>query len=121
MAIRRGRLDHPLIKFVLLPLALAIPAFRLHQHIAYGSGLGELYSFGLAAYLKAFALWWAAWIIGVALCAAVVRAIIEAGTIVTVVLHPDASIELRRWLERLGLGFLYLGVPTWLLLRLVAP
>lgn len=121
VAIRRGRLDHPLIKFVLLPLALAIPAFRLHQHIAYGSGFGELYSFGLAAYLKAFALWWAAWGIGIALCAAVVRFLIEAGTVLAVVLHPHASIELRHWLERLGLGLLYLGVPTWLLLRLVAP
>ena len=120
-AIGRGRLDKPLAKFVLLPLALAIPAFRLHQHIAYGSGLGELYTFGLVAYLKAFALWWAAWAIGVTLCAAVLRTLIEAGTIGTVLLRPAASIELRRWLERFGLAFLYLGVPAWLLIRLMAP
>jgi len=120
-AIRRGRLNQPFAKFVLLPLALAIPAFRLHQHIAYGSGLGELYTFGLVAYLKAFALWWAAWAIGVVLCAAALRAIIEAGTIGTVMLRPAASVELRRWLERLGLAVLYLGLPTWLLIRLVAP
>jgi apolipoprotein N-acyltransferase len=120
-AIRRGRLDEPWAKFVLLPLGLAIPAFRLHQHIAYGSGLGELYAFGLVAYLKAFALWWAAWAIGVALCAAVLRTIIEAGTIGTVLLRPAASIELRRWLERLALANLNLGVPVWLLIRLEAP
>lgn len=120
-AIRRGRLDEPWAKFVLLPLALAVPAFRLHQHIAYGSGLGELYSFGLVAYLKAFGLWWAAWMIGVTLCAAVLRAIIEAGTIGTILLRPGASIELRRWLERFGLAVLYLGVPAWLLTRLLAP
>jgi apolipoprotein N-acyltransferase len=121
LAIRRGRLDQPLAKFVLLPLALAIPAFRLHQHIAYGSAFGELYTFGLLAYVKAFALWWAAWIIGVVLCAAVLRAVIEAGTIAAVLLHPDASVQVRRWLERIGLAALYLGVPAWLLLRLVAP
>ena len=50
-AVPHGRLDHPLVKFVLLPLLLAIPAFRLHQHIAFGSSFGEFYSFGLAAYL----------------------------------------------------------------------
>jgi apolipoprotein N-acyltransferase len=49
------------------------------------------------------------------------RTIIEAGTIGTVLLRPAASIELRRWLERFGLAALYLGVPVWLLIRLVAP
>lgn len=121
LAIRRGRLGRPLAKFVLLPLALAIPAFRLHQHIAFGSALGEYYTFGLMAYLKGLALWWAAWAIGVVLCAAVLRATIEAGTMAGVLLHPSASIEVRRWLERLGLAVLYLGLPAWLLLRLVAP
>ena len=118
---RRGRLDHPLAKFVLLPLVLAIPAFRLHQHIAYGSAFGEYYTFGLVAYLKGFALWWAAWAIGVVLCAAVLRAIIEAGTIGAVLLHPAWSIRVRRWLESDGLAALYLGVPVWLLIRVVAP
>lgn len=121
MAIRRGRLDQPWAKFVLLPLALAIPAFRLHQHIAYGSAYGELYTFGLTAYAKAFVLWWTAWIIGVVLCAAVVRAAIEAATIAAVVVQPAASIQVRRWLEPSGLAALYLGLPAWLLLRLLAP
>lgn len=120
LAIRRGRLDHPVAKFLLLPLALAVPAFRLHQHIAYGSAFGELYTFGPVAYAKAFALWWAAWIVGVALCAAVLRTIVEAGTIAAVVLHPSASIRVRHWLERLAVAALYLGVPAWLLLRLLA-
>ena len=69
LAVRRGRFDRPLSKFVLFPLALAIPAFRLHQHIAYGSTFGEYLTFGLNAYVTAFALWWAAWSIGVVLCA----------------------------------------------------
>ena len=119
-AVRHGRLDHPLVKFALLPLVLAIPAFRLHQHIAFGSSFGEYYSFGLAAYLKAFALWWAAWAMGVVLVAAVLRAAIEAGTLLAVLVRPRAAIEVRRWLERVGLALVYLGLPAWLLLRLLA-
>lgn len=119
-AVRRGRLAHPLAKFVLLPLALAIPAFRLHQHIAYGSAFGELLAFGPVAYLKGFALWWAAWAIGVVLFAAVLRAFIEAGALAGVLVQPAAAIPLRHWLERLGLAALYVGLPAWLLFRLLA-
>lgn len=119
-ATRRGRLDHPIAKFVLLPLALAIPAFRLHQHIAHGSAFGEYYTFGLTAYLTSFALWWAAWAIGVLLCAAALRAAIEAGTLVAVLLRPAQARSARHGLERLGLAALYLGLPAWLLLRVFA-
>lgn len=121
LAIGHGLLASPLLKFVLLPLGLAIPAFRLHQHIAYGSALGEYHTFGLAAYLKGFALWWGAWAIGVVLCAALLRAIIEVATIAAVLLHPAGSLQFRRWLERLALAALYLGLPGWLLLRALAP
>jgi len=120
IAMRRGRLDHPLAKFGLLPLLLAIPAFRLHQHIAYGGTFGEYTTYGLAAYLTTFALWWAAWAIGVVLCAAALRAAIELGTLVAVLMQPAHAIETRRWLERLGLAALYVGVPAWLLLRIAA-
>lgn len=116
----RGRLARGPAKFVLLPLLLAIPAFRLHQHIAYGSALGEYLSFGPVAYLTTFVLWWAAWVIGVVLCAAVLRAAIEAVALAAVLLRPERALEVRRWLERGGLVALYLGVPLWLLLRLVA-
>lgn len=119
-SVRRGRLDHPVAKFVLLPFVLAIPAFQLHQHIAYGSAFGEFYTFGLRAYLKGFALWWAAWIIGVVLFAAVLRALIEAGTLSGLLVRPPAAARVRRGLERLALAILYLGLPGWLLLRLLA-
>lgn len=117
LAIRRGRIDQPLAKFFLFPIAFALPTFRLHQHIAYGSGFGEYYTFGLMAYLTSFALWWAAWAIGVVLIAAALRAAIEAGTLLTVVLRPGQVIDIRRWLERLGLATLYLGLPVWMLLH----
>lgn len=119
-AVRRGRLDHPVVKFMLLPLALAIPAFLLHQNIAYGSPVGEFYTFGLLAYLKGFALWWAAWIIGVVLFAAVLRAVIEAGTLAALFVRPAAATKVRRGLERLALAALYIGLPGWLMLRLLA-
>jgi apolipoprotein N-acyltransferase len=117
-AVVRSRWQRPWAKFGLLPLVLAIPAFRLHQHIAYGGTLGEYLSYGPAAYLKAFALWWAAWAIGVVLCAAVLRAAIEAGTLLAAALDPGRAAAIRRGLERLGLATLYIGLPAWLLLRL---
>ncbi len=117
-AISRGRLDHPLMKFVLLPFALAIPAFGLHQHIAYGSYFGEYEAFGLMAYLMGFALWWASWAIGVVVTAAGLRAVVEAGTLACVLLRPGRALDVRRWLERLGLATLYLGMPAWLLMRI---
>jgi apolipoprotein N-acyltransferase len=116
-----GRHDHPFTKFFLLPLVLAIPAFRLHQHIAYGSGVGELYTFGLQAYAMAFALWWAAWAMGVALFAAVLRGLIESGAIAGGLLRPASALPARIWLERAGHLALYAGLPGWLLLRLLAP
>ncbi len=112
------RLDHPIAKFVLLPLALALPAFHLHQHIAYGSALGEYYSFGLAAYLSAFGLWWAAWTIGVVLGAALLRTLIESATLLAALLRPGAAGGIRQGLERLGHAALYLALPGWLLFRL---
>jgi apolipoprotein N-acyltransferase len=111
------RLDHPLAKFVLLPLALALPAFHLHQRIAYGSALGEYYSFGLVAYLSAFGLWWAAWTIGVVLGAALLRTLIESATLLAALLRPGAAGGIRQGLERMGHAALYLALPGWLLFR----
>ena len=118
-SIRRGRLDHPLLKFVLFPLVLAIPAFRLHQHIAYGGTFGEAQTFGLAAYATTFVIWWAAWVIGVVLVAAVLRAAIEVGTWAAVLVRGERAADVRRWLERLALAALYLGLPAWLLVRVL--
>jgi apolipoprotein N-acyltransferase len=117
-AVRRGRLGHPIVKFVLFPIVLAIPAFRLHQHIAFGSSFGEYYLFGLKAYLIAFGIWWAAWAIGVVLSAAALRAVIETGTLLAAFLRPVQVLETRRWLERFGIAALYLGLPFWLLMRI---
>jgi len=118
-ALRRGRLDRPAIKFGLFPLLLALPAFRLHQHIAYGGTFGEYLTFGLKAYLTTFGLWWAAWTIGVVLCAAALRAAIEAATFAGAALAPARALDARRVLERVALAALYLGLPAWLLVRIL--
>ena len=114
----RGRvLDRPVVKFVLLPLLLAIPAYRLHQIVNFGSSFGEYEAYGLLAYLAGFALWWAAWAIGVVLTASAVRAAVEAGTLASVWLRPGWAVDTRRGLERLGLAVIYLGIPLWLWMR----
>lgn len=114
MAIPRSWLDHPFAKYVLLPLALAIPAFHLQQQIAYGGPFGEYYSFGLKAYLSAFALWWAAWSIGVVLSQTLLRTAIEAGTLLAALLRPGRTVVIRLGLQRLGHAALFLGLPAWL-------
>ncbi|MCR5882897.1 apolipoprotein N-acyltransferase [Rhizobacter sp. J219] len=118
-AIQRGWLEHSLVKYGLFPLLLAVPAFRVHQFIVFGSSFGELQVYGLAAYLKAFALWWAAWTIAVVVCAAVLRAFTELGTLASVWLRPGRALDARWWLDRGGLAVLYLGLPGWLLLKTV--
>jgi apolipoprotein N-acyltransferase len=118
LAVKRQRiLDHPIVKFVLFPLVPALPAFRLHQHIAYGGTFGEYHSFGLQAYLTGLVLWWASWAIGLALFAAALRATIEAGAWLSLVLRPERATDIRRSLEHLGRLLYYVGVPVWLLMR----
>ena len=54
----------------------------MHEHVFvldpealqnYGSAFGEFHSFGLLAYLRGFALWWAGWVIAVVVCSWVGR------------------------------------------------
>jgi apolipoprotein N-acyltransferase len=42
----------------------------------------------------------------------------QAGTLAAVLLRPALTIEVRRWLERLGLAARYMGLPAWLLVRM---
>ena len=116
---RRG-LQRAELKFLLLPLLLALPAFLLHQHIAYGSWVGEWHSFGPLAYARALGLWWAAWAVGVLVCAALLRVAIEVAMALVTRLRPAWQARVRRQLERAGLALIYLGLPAWLALRMGA-
>jgi len=116
----RRRLDHPLVKFALFPLLLALVAFRLHQVIAFGGAFGEYYSYGLAAYLTGLLIWWASWSIGLMLFAAVLRVAIETVVILAMALRYAHAAALRDALEWLGRLAFYLGVPAWLAWRLLS-
>ncbi len=113
-------LDHPLAKFGLFPLVPALPAFRLHQHIAFGGTFGEYHTYGLGAWLLGLLIWWLAWSIGLMLFAASLRIISETATLLVLWRRPQQAAMFRRrlqWLLRLAF---YLGVPLWLLVRIVS-
>lgn len=118
-AVRRRWFDHPLVKFGLFPLLPALPAFRLHQIIAYGGFLGEYYTFGLKAWLLALLIWWASWAVGMTLYAAALRVPIEAGTWIALFVKPERALGVRRTLEIAGRLLYYLGAPALLLLRVL--
>lgn len=119
-ATRRRRHDHPLVKFLAFPLLPALVAFRLHQVIAFGGPFGEYYSYGFAAYLTGLLIWWASWSIGLMLFATALRIAIEAVAGLAAWRSPSRALALRGGLEWLGRAAYYVGVPAWLVLRLVA-
>ncbi len=117
LAVGRPWLAHPLLRLGLFPLLLAAPAFRLHQHIAYGSGWGEWQTFGPLAWGLGFALWWGAWALAVLLCSSVLRGLTEAAVLLAARARPGALMAWRLGLERGSLVLLYGGLPLWLLSR----
>ena len=117
---RHRWLDHAALKFILFPLLPALPAFRLHQVIAYGGPFGELYTYGFTAWLGGLLIWWAAWSLGLMLYAAVLRVLGEAVNLLAIGLASPALPLIRRSTEWVCRAAFYLGAPAWLLLRLVA-
>lgn len=116
----RRWLDHGLVRFALFPLLPAAVAFRLHQMIAFGGPFGEYHTYGLKAWLTGAAIWWVSWSIGLMLLAAVLRILIEVVTQLALWLSRQRAMALRDTLEWLGRGLFYLGVPTWLVVRLLS-
>jgi apolipoprotein N-acyltransferase len=114
----RPWLDHGMVKFGLFPLIPALPAFRLHQYIAFGGTFGEYYTYGLQAWLIGLLIWWAAWSIGLMLYAAALRVIGETGAAVALWWRPNRAPDFRSQLEWLLRLAFYLGVPLWLLTRI---
>lgn len=111
--------DHALVKFVLFPLLPALPAFRLHQVIAYGGAFGEYYTYGLGAYLAGLAIWWGSWALGLVLLAALLRVLVEVATLLAWRVRRSIASGLRRGLEASARILYFAGVPIWLLLRFV--
>jgi apolipoprotein N-acyltransferase len=117
-AVPRRRLDHPALKFALFALVPALPAFHLHQHIAFGGVFGEYYTYGMKAYLTALLIWWASWAINLMVYAAGLRLAIETGTLLSLAVRPAQAIALRKALEFIARLLFYIGVPVWLAMRL---
>ena len=132
---RHRRLDAIWLKLGVFPLLPALVAFHLHQVIAYGGPFGEWLTFGFGAWFKALLLWWAAWVLGLSLFAAALRLAAEATTLAALLLqrlaaperagsHSAAPVDaplpaLRRVIEWSLRAIHYLGVPIWLLLRVL--
>ncbi len=117
---RHALLDHPACKLFVFPLLLSLPAFHLHQVIAFGGAFGEWVTYGAGAWFVGLLIWWAAWIIGMSLLAAALRLAIETLCWLTLWLMPNALPALRLLLERGARATFYLGVPAWLLWRVLA-
>lgn len=117
---RHRWLDHAALKFGLFPLLPAVPAFRLHQVIAYGGPFGEYYTYGCTAWLGGLLIWWGAWSLGLMLYAAALRVLGELVNLLVMALaHPSAPV-IRRITEWVCRTAFYLGAPGWLLLRIIA-
>lgn len=115
----RGRLDHPLIQFVLFSLVPALPLFRLRQWITYGGTFGEYHSFGLKAYLLGFGLYWLLSAMYLLLFAAVLRVLGDALTLLGLWALPGREFGVRRAAEWVHRAVYYLTPPVLLIVRLV--
>ncbi|WP_156962852.1 apolipoprotein N-acyltransferase [Aerolutibacter daejeonensis] len=116
----RPRMDSLLLKFLVFPLLPALVAFRLHQVIAFGGAFGEYYTYGATAWLTGLLIWWASWSIGLMLFASVLRVLIEGACMVAYLVRPGWVPATRDALEWAGRAAFYVGVPTWLALRLAS-
>ena len=117
--VRRPWLDVPWCKFVVFALIPALPAFRLHQIIAYGGPFGEYQMFGLQAYLTALLLWWGQWVAYLAIFAAWLRLVVEAATWAGTHWRSGLAVPLRRWCEAAGRLAYFVGLPLWFAWRLL--
>jgi apolipoprotein N-acyltransferase len=132
---RHRVLDAAWLKLGLFPLLPALVAFHLHQFIVYGGAFGEWQSFGFTAWASGLLLWWASWVFGLTLFAALLRLLVEACALLALSMSrllrfrpaardasaPLAPVEsrLRSGLEWTARAIYYLGVPAWLLMRVM--
>jgi apolipoprotein N-acyltransferase len=113
-------LDRAVIKFGLFPLLMALPAFRLHQVISFGSPLGEYYTFGAIAYFQGLSIWWASWSLGLMLWAAFLCLIGETVLWLGAAFRRDLAPNWRRNFELMARILFYLIVPIWFAVRVMA-
>jgi len=108
----------PILKFVVFALVPAVPLFRLNQWIVYGGTFGEYYTYGLQAYLLAFAIYWATLTIYVLLYAGFLRGIAEGVALAAAWVAPSRVARVRPAVERAYRVLYYGGVPVFVIMRL---
>lgn len=111
---------HVIAKFAGFALFPATVLFYTHQFIAHGGPLGEYYTFGLAAYLTTYAVFWSTITIYLVLYASIWRGVAEFVSLVAAWTIPRSAAGVRRWAERGSALLYYGGVPVILALRYLA-
>jgi hypothetical protein len=97
--------DKATFKFGLFPLIPTGIMFRAHQYITFGGPFGEYDTFGLAAYLRTFALYWVSFTTGLLLYAGFWRILAELLAFALTWLLPSRARGARltaEWLCRLA-------------------
>lgn len=107
------------LKWVALPLTIALVLFRLNQYIMYGGAFGQYHMQGPGPYLKSLALYWAGATAGLALYAAVLRAVAEPAVFAATWLAPTRARTLRRAAEVLCQIAYFVLVPAYVAFRLL--
>jgi len=113
---RRRLWDTPAIKFGLFPLLPTGIMFRAHQYITFGGPLGEYDMFGLAAYLRTFALYWVSFTTGLLLYAGFWRILAELLAFALTWLVPSGARGFRlaaEWLCRLAYYVAFPALVAW--------
>ena len=85
-----------------------------------GGTFGEYYSFGLQAYLLALLIWWASWSLGMTLFGALLRLLVELGSLAALLSRPRHAGGTRALLQGAACVLYFIGAPAWLAWRLLA-
>lgn len=108
-----------LVKYGVLPLALTVILFRLHQYIVFGGPFGQYRLFGLTAYLKSFLTFWAGTAGGLVVYAGLVRLLAEVVALALTAALPSRALIVRRSVE-IFCQLVYFGlVPAYVVARLL--
>ncbi|MFO0592341.1 MAG: hypothetical protein U0441_32650 [Polyangiaceae bacterium] len=107
------------LQHVVLPLALTLVIFRLHQIIVYGGPFGQYHSMGLGPYVGSFIRRWLGIAGAFAVMAGVLRIVVELTVWGLTVARPGAARALRRVAEILALVLYFGAIPGYVAVRLL--
>jgi hypothetical protein len=115
----RRRWYYHALKWVAVPLAIALVLFRLNQVIMYGGAFGQYQMYGLGPYLRSLALYWAGSTAVFALYAAMLRAVAETAVFAATWLAPARARALRRAAEAFCQIAYFVVAPGYVAFRLL--